>query len=51
MKVEFQCGDTITIPEGCKACKRNIAKVPRGNRRVNYESKSKGYRRDSRCKI
>lgn len=23
MKVELQCGDTITIPEGCKAIVKN----------------------------
>lgn len=29
MEVTLKAGDSLNIPEGCKACKRNIAKVPR----------------------
>lgn len=42
MKVELQSGDTIAIPEGCKAVvKDGIVTIEKdfenGDRRVNYE--------------
>lgn len=36
MKVELQCGDTIPIPEGYKACEKDIEKISRRIRILNY---------------
>ena len=37
MEVKLKAGDSLNIPEGCKAYEESFIPIPRRDRRIGYE--------------